>query len=235
MLCTGLNVVGFNWIASPAATELESIAMDWVGKMLMLPSSFLFSGGGGSVLHGSTCEAILCSLAAPKDKVLKKIGHPKITKLVVYGSDQTHSTLQKASKLVGIPTSNFRSLPTSFSNDFALCPDDVHTSMEEDIGVGLVPLFLCATVGTTSSGAVDPLEALGHVVKDFKVWLHIDAAYAGSACICPEFRPHLNGVELADSISITPTNGSSPTWTTVVYGLKNQIYLWIHYQLLLSI
>ena len=107
--------------------------------------------------------------------------------------------------------------------------------MEEDIGVGLVPLFLCATVGTTSFGAVDPLEALGHVAKDFKVWLHIDAAYAGSACICPEFRPHLNGVELADSISITPTNGSSPTWTTVVYGSKNQIYLWIHYQLLLSI
>ncbi|KAL6345106.1 hypothetical protein AAG906_013589 [Vitis piasezkii] len=224
MLCTGLNVVGFNWIASPAATELESIVMDWVGKMLMLPPSFLFSGGGGSVFHGSTCEAILCSLAAPRDKVLKKIGHPKITKLVVYGSDQTHSTVQKASKLVGIPTSNFRSLPTSFSNDFALCPDDVHTAME-NIGVGLVPLFLCATVGTTSSGAVDPLEALGHVAKDFKVWLHIDAAYAGSACICPEFRPYLNGVELADSISITPTNGSSPTWTTIVYGLKNQIYL----------
>ncbi|XP_034682887.1 tyrosine decarboxylase 1-like [Vitis riparia] len=204
MLCTGLNVVGFNWIASPAATELESIVMDWVGKMLMLPPSFLFSGGGGGVLHGSTCEAIICSLAAARDKVLKKIGHHKITKLVVYGSDQTHSTLQKASKLVGIPTSNFRSLPTSFSNDFALCPDDVRTAMEEDIGAGLVPLFLCATVGTTSSGAVDPLEALGHVAKDFKVWLHIDAAYAGSACICPEFRHHLNGVELAHSISMNP-------------------------------
>ncbi|CBI28678.3 unnamed protein product, partial [Vitis vinifera] len=152
MLCTGLNVVGFNWIASPAATELESIA-------------------------------IICSLAAARDKVLKKIGHHKITKLVVYGSDQTHSTLQKASKLVGIPTSNFRSLPTSFSNDFALCPDDVRTAMEEDIAAGLVPLFLCATVGTTSSGAVDPLEALGHVAKDFKVH-------------------HLNGVELAHSITM---------------------------------
>ncbi|RVX07346.1 Tyrosine/DOPA decarboxylase 1 [Vitis vinifera] len=180
MLCTGLNVVGFNWIASPAATELESIVMDWVGKMLMLPPSFLFSGGGGGVLHGSTCEAIICSLAAARDKVLKKIGHHKTTKLVVYSSDQTHSTLQKASKLV----------------------DDVRTAMEEDIAAGLVPLFLCATVGTTSSGAVDPLEALGHVAKDFKVWLHIDAAYAGSACICPEFRHHLNGVELAHSITM---------------------------------
>ena len=163
-------MVGFNWIASPAATELESIMMDWVGKMLMLPPSFLLSGSGGGVMHGSTCEALLYSLAAARDKVLKKIGHHKITKLVVYGSDQTHSTLQKASKLVGIPTSNFRSLPTSFSNDIALCPDDVCTAMEEDVGAGLVPLFLCATVGTTSSGAVDPLEALGHVAKDFKVW-----------------------------------------------------------------
>ncbi|RVW79655.1 Tyrosine/DOPA decarboxylase 2 [Vitis vinifera] len=182
MLCTGLNVVGFNWIASPAATELESIMMDWVGKMLMLPPSFLLSGSGGGVLHGSTCEALLCSLAVARDKVLKKIGHHKITKLVVYGSDQTHSTLQKASKLV----------------------DDVRTAMEEDVGAGLVPLFLCATVGTTSSGAVDPLEALGRVARDFKVWLHIDAAYAGSACICPEFRHHLNGVELADSTSMNP-------------------------------
>ena len=170
MLCTGLNVVAFNWIASPAATE-----------------------------------AIICCLAAARDNALKKIGPDKITKLVVYASDQTHSTLQKASKLVGIPTSNFRCLPTSFSNDFALCPDDVRKAMAKDVREGgLVQLFLCATVGTTASGAVDPLEALGKVAKDFKVWLHVDAAYAGSACICPEFRHHLNGVELADSISMSP-------------------------------
>ena len=204
MLCSGLNVAAFNWIASPAATELESIVIDWVGKMLMLPPSFLFSGGGGGVLHGSTSEAIICCLAAARDNALKKIGPDKITKLVVYASDQTHSTFQKASKLVGIPTSNFRCLPTSFSNDFALCPEDVRKAMAKDVREGgLVPLFLCATVGTTASGAVDPLEALGKVAKDFKVWLHVDAAYAGSACICPEFRHHLNGVELADSISIT--------------------------------
>ncbi|WJZ85773.1 hypothetical protein VitviT2T_005292 [Vitis vinifera] len=151
----------------PGLTHLQS--PNFFGYFQANASTTGFLGSGGGVMHGSTCEALLYSLAAARDKVLKKIGHHKITKLVVYGSDQTHSTLQKASKLVGIPTSNFRSLPTSFSNDFALCPDDVRTAMEEDVGAGLVPLFLCATVGTTSSGAVDPLEALGHVAKDFKV------------------------------------------------------------------
>ncbi|KAK9292944.1 hypothetical protein L1049_020926 [Liquidambar formosana] len=204
MLCSGLNVVGFNWIASPAATELECIVMDWMGKMLKLPSSFLFSGTGGGVLHGSTCEAIVCTLAAARDEALEEIGSDCITKLVVYGSDQTHFTLQKASKLVGIPQANFRSLATSFSSEFALSPDVVRAAMEEDVAAGLVPLYICATVGTTATGAVDPVEPLGHIAKEHKVWFHIDAAYAGSACICPEFRHYLVGVELADSISLNP-------------------------------
>ena len=89
-------MLGFNWIASPVTTEPKSIVMYWVDKMLMLPPSFLFLGGGGGVLHGSTCEAILCSLAASRDKVLKKIGHHKITKLVIDGSNQTHCSLSNS-------------------------------------------------------------------------------------------------------------------------------------------
>ncbi|KAJ4950717.1 hypothetical protein NE237_027549 [Protea cynaroides] len=205
MLCTGLNVVGFNWITSPAATELERIVMDWMGKLLKLPRSFLFSGKGGDVLHGSSCESIVCTLAAARDKVLKEMGgHMNITKLVVYGSDQTHSCLQKAAKLVGIPPSNFRPITTSSSMGFSLSAHDVRVAMEEDLASGLVPMILCGTVGTTGSGAVDQLDGLGHVAKEFGVWFHIDAAYAGSACICPEFRHYLDGVELADSISMNP-------------------------------
>ncbi|KAL2473829.1 Tyrosine decarboxylase 1 [Forsythia ovata] len=99
MLSTGFNVVGFNWMSSPAATELESIVMDWLGKMLKLPNEFLFSGGGGGVLQGTTCEAILCTLVAARDHMLNKIGRDNIGKLVVYGSDQTHSALQKAAQI----------------------------------------------------------------------------------------------------------------------------------------
>ncbi|KAL4340642.1 hypothetical protein GQ457_08G005580 [Hibiscus cannabinus] len=205
MLCSGFNVVGFNWISSPAATELESLVLDWVGKLLKLPSSFLFSGTGGGVSHGSTCEAVVCVLAAARDKALERLGGwEHMTKLVVYASDQTHFTFQKAAKLVGIPPSNFRLIETSFSTGFSMSPEMTRLTIEDDVKSGLVPLFLCATIGTTPTGAVDPIVELGKVAMEFKLWLHIDAAYAGSACICAELRHYLDGVELANSISMNP-------------------------------
>ena len=206
MLCSGFNVVGFNWISSPAATELESIVMDWMGKMLKLPSSFLFSGTGGGVIHGTTCEAVVCTLAAARDKTLNELGGnwENITKLVVYASDQTHFTFQKAAKLVGIPPSNFRLIQTSFATEFSMSPELLRLAIENDIKSGLVPLYICATIGTTACGAVDPIAELGKVADEYKLWLHIDAAHAGSACICPEFRHFLDGVELASSVSMNP-------------------------------
>ncbi|XP_058100146.1 tyrosine decarboxylase 1-like [Magnolia sinica] len=206
MLCTGFNVVGFTWIASPAATELESIVMDWMAKMLKIPHSFTFSGGegGGGVLLGSTCEAVVCTLAAAREKALERLGCDHIGKLVVYASDQTHATVEKASRLIGIRPSNFRPLPTSAATSFALCPEVVRKAIEDDVESGLFPLFLCATVGTTACGAVDPLEGLGQVAREYGMWFHVDAAYAGSACICEEFRSYLDGVQLADSLSMNP-------------------------------
>uniref|UniRef100_A0A6N2MCN5 Tyrosine decarboxylase n=1 Tax=Salix viminalis TaxID=40686 RepID=A0A6N2MCN5_SALVM len=170
MLCSGLNVVGFSWIASPAATELESIVMDWMGKMLKLPSTFLFSGNGGYSLHPS------CS----KRQTEKSMN---ISKLVVYASDQTHSALFKGVKLVGIPSSNFRCLSTSFSSEFSLSPQSLEDAIENDIKAGYVPLFLCATVGTTACGAVDPVMDLGKIARKYNLWFHIDAAYAAASFI----------------------------------------------------
>ncbi|KAE8679768.1 Tyrosine/DOPA decarboxylase 2 [Hibiscus syriacus] len=206
MLCSAFNVVGFNWISSPAATELESVVVDWMGKMLKLPSSFLFSGTGGGVIHGTTCEAVVCTLAAARDKALKELDSnwANITKFVVYASDQTHFTFQKAAKLVGIPPSNFRFLQTSFATEFAMSPEVLRSAIKDDIRSGLVPLYICATVGTTACGAVDPIADLGKIANEYKLWLHIDAAHAGNACICPEFRHFLDGVELASSLSMNP-------------------------------
>ncbi|KAL8093752.1 hypothetical protein AgCh_035583 [Apium graveolens] len=202
MLCNALNVVGFNWICSPAATELEMIVMDWLGKMLNLPQSFLFAGNGGGVIHGSTSEGLVCVLAAARDKALKQYGEDNITKLVVYASDQTHFVVKKAAKLVGIPPRNFRVIPTSLSTCFALKPNDVMMAIERDLESGLVPLFLCATAGATPSSSVDPVEGLGLLAQKYSMWLHIEAAYAGSAFICPELRHYLQGIEFADSISM---------------------------------
>lgn len=204
MLCTCFNSVGFNWLASPAATELEMVVMDWLANMLRLPKSFMFSGSGGGVIQGTTSEAIICTLIAARDRALEIIGHHNIGKLVVYGSDQTHSTYTKACKLAGIFPCNIRIIPTSRDTNFSLSPAALRGVIESDVAAGLLPLFLCATVGTTSTTAVDPVSHLADVAADYNIWLHVDAAYAGSACICPEFRHHLDGVERADSLSLSP-------------------------------
>ncbi|KAK1370631.1 Tyrosine decarboxylase [Heracleum sosnowskyi] len=202
MLATGLNVPSFNWISSPAATELENIVMDWLGKMLQLPKSFLFSGGGGGVLQASSSEAILCTLVAARDKTLRQHGMENIGRLVVYCSDQTHSSLLKGAKIAGMNPKNFRTIKTSKSSNFQLCPTQLELAILSDVENGLIPLYLCVTIGTTSSTAVDPLETLSEVGKMYKLWVHVDAAYAGSACICPEFRHFLDGIENVNSFSL---------------------------------
>uniref|UniRef100_A0AAU7BAW5 Tyrosine decarboxylase 2 n=1 Tax=Lophophora williamsii TaxID=130138 RepID=A0AAU7BAW5_LOPWI len=200
-LAAGFNVVGFNWISSPASTELESIVMDWLAEMLNLPKSFTFSGDGGGVMMGTTCEAILTTITAARDRILDRIGREHINKLVVYGSDQTHCSFFKSAKIAGILPNNFRQVKTSRVNAFSMRPDALRAAIQADVDAGLVPFFLCTTVGTTSTAAVDPVALLCEVAKDYGMWVHIDAAYAGNACICPEFRHMINGVENADSFS----------------------------------
>ncbi|CAN6288263.1 unnamed protein product [Urochloa humidicola] len=205
MLSVGLNVVPFLWAASPAAAELESVVVDWMGKLLGLPRRLLFSSGGGGVLQGSTCEAVVCTLAAARDRALAELGHEAILRLVVYASDQTHATFQKGARIVGIPPSNFRVIPTSAASGYGLPAAAVRDAVERDAAAGLVPLYLCATVGTTGLGAVDPVRELGEVARRHRMWMHVDAAYAGSAAVCPEFRGYLqDGAELADSVSLNP-------------------------------
>ncbi|KAF8007535.1 hypothetical protein BT93_K1524 [Corymbia citriodora subsp. variegata] len=216
MLSAGLNIVGFSWITSPAATELEMIVLDWLAKLLSLPDDFLSTGPGGGVIQGTASEAVLVVLLAARHKFLNRTGKSSLNKLVVYSSDQTHSSLQKACQIGGIYPENCRILKTDASTNYALSPDLLNEVISQDISTGLVPFFLCATVGTTSSTAVDPLPALATVAKvrhlilygyvlQMKrngMWFHIDAAYAGSACICPEYRPYIDGVEDADSFNI---------------------------------
>nr|AHI16967.1 tyrosine decarboxylase [Solanum tuberosum] len=202
MLSVGFNVVGFNWISSPAATELESIVMDWFGKMLNLPNCFLFASGGGGVLQGTTCEAMLCTIVAARDQMLRKISRENFGNLVVYASDQTHFSLKKAAHIAGIDPGNFRVIPTIKANEYTLCPKSLRLAILNDLKEGNVPLFLCATIGTTATTSVDPLRLLCEIAKEFGIWVHVDAAYAGSACICPEFQVFLDGVENANSFSL---------------------------------
>ncbi|KAF8090318.1 hypothetical protein N665_0479s0022 [Sinapis alba] len=202
MLSAGLNTMSFSWVASPAATELEIIVLDWLAKLLNLPEQFLSKGNGGGVIQGSACEAILVVMIAARDKVLRSVGKKALEKLVVYSSDQTHSSLQKACQIAGIHLENCRVLKTDSSTNYSLRPESLQEAVSQDLEAGLIPFFLCGTVGTTSSTAVDPLAALGKIAKSNEMWFHVDAAYAGSACICPEYRQYIDGVETADSFDM---------------------------------
>lgn len=203
MLCTCFNSIGFNWLSSPAATELEMVMMDWFAHVLKLPKSFMFSGTGGGVIQGTTSEAILCALVAARDRALQG-KFRDVSKLVVYGSDQTHSTYTKACKIAGIFPCNIRLIPTTSDTNFSLSPAVLRGILEADVASGLIPLFLCGTVGTTSTTAIDPVKQLAEVANEYNLWFHVDAAYGGSACICPEFRHYLDGIERVDSLSLSP-------------------------------
>uniref|UniRef100_A0A0E0M6L3 Tyrosine decarboxylase n=1 Tax=Oryza punctata TaxID=4537 RepID=A0A0E0M6L3_ORYPU len=201
-LAAGINVVPFTWAASPSATELEMVVVDWLGKALHLPEKMLFSGGGGGTILGTTCEAILCALVAARDRKLAEIGEERIGDLVVYCSDQTHFAFCKAARIAGIRRDHCREIPTYRDDTFALSPTELHAAMQADVDADLVPLFLCATIGTTKTTAVDPVGELCAVAAPYGAWVHVDAAYAGSALVCPEFRGVIAGVEAADSFSM---------------------------------
>ncbi|CAL4988040.1 unnamed protein product [Urochloa decumbens] len=203
-LAAGINVVPFTWAASPAATELEMVVTDWLGKALHLPDTLLFSGGGGGTLLGTSCEAILCALVAAREQKLPEVGSSKgIDDLVVYCSDQTHFALRKAARIAGIHRDNCREIPTRRDRMFALSPADLRAAMDADAAAGLVPLFVCATVGTTQTAAVDPIGELCSIAAARGAWVHVDAAYAGAALACPEFRDVIdNAAEGVDSFSM---------------------------------
>ncbi|KAL5712096.1 hypothetical protein ACHQM5_014300 [Ranunculus cassubicifolius] len=225
MLSAGLNIVGFSWVASPAATELEVIVLDWLAKLLKLPEEFLSLGNGGGVIQGTASEAVLVVILAARDKFLKKFGKNSLAKLVVYASNQAHSSVQKACQIGGIYAENCRFLETNSSTNYALSPDELLETISKDVAAGLIPFFLSATVGTTSSTAVDPLHELGTIAKGHDMWFHIDAAYAGSACVCPEYRHYLNGVETADSFNMNAHKWFLTNFDCSALWVKERNYL----------
>lgn len=209
MLCGAIGCIGFSWAASPACTELETVMLDWLGKMLHLPECFIAgtSGQGGGVIQGTASEATLVALLAARCKTIRCVQsmHPEksesdiVSKLVAYTSEQAHSSVERAALIGGVM---MKKVPTD--NRYSVRQDIFKQMLEEDKAEGLIPFFLCATLGTTASCAFDPLTDLGPVCNSESMWLHVDAAYAGSAFICPEFRPLMKGIEFADSFNFNP-------------------------------
>jgi aromatic-L-amino-acid decarboxylase len=199
LLSSGLGVQGMLWATSPACTELETLVLDWLVEMLGLPETFLSSGSGGGVIQDSASSSSLCAILAARERATAFRSNEEgcRTELVAYTSTQAHSSIEKDVKVAGIGRRNLRLIDVDA--DFAMRPELLEKAIEEDKRAGTLPFFVCATVGTTSSLAFDPLEAIGQICKKHKLWLHVDAAMAGTAALCPEFRRIQQGLELADS------------------------------------
>jgi aromatic-L-amino-acid decarboxylase len=193
------------WSTSPACTELETHLLDWLVPALGLPEKFLSSSaGGGGVIQDTASSSSLCALLAARERSTDFVSNRRGCdgKLVAYCSTQTHSSIEKAMKIAGLGSDNLRLIEVD--ENFALRPDLLARQIQSDKAAGLIPCFACATVGTTSSGAIDPVRQLGSIAREHNLWLHVDAAMSGTAALCPEFRFLHDGVELADSYTFNP-------------------------------
>jgi aromatic-L-amino-acid decarboxylase len=204
LLSAGIGVQGMLWATSPACTELETHVLDWLVGMLGLPSKFRSEGAGGGVIQDTASSASLCALLAARERatgfqVNEKGGDGRST---AYASTQAHSSIEKAVKIAGLGRENLRLVDVD--EKFAMRPGALAKSIADDRRAGKVPAFVCATVGTTSSNAIDPIAEIGRICSEEGIWLHVDAAMSGTAAVCPEFRWIQEGLESADSYCFNP-------------------------------
>lgn len=204
LLSSALGVQGMLWATSPACTELESHVLDWLVTMLGLPHRFLSTSSGGGVIQDTASSASLCAMLAARERATDyRSNHSGCNgKLVAYTSNQAHSSIEKAAMVSGIGLDNLRLIEVD--EGFAMRPEALARQIEEDKAAGLMPFFVSATVGTTSSTALDPLPAIGALCRENHLWFHVDAAMSGTAALCPEFRSIQDGVDLADSYTFNP-------------------------------
>ena len=200
IVSAGLGTQGMLWQSGPACTEVETHVLDWMVEALGLPVRFLSSGSGGGVIQDTASSSTLCALVAARERAIA--AGAGINRLVVYSSVQAHSSFEKGARIAGLRTEQVRLVDVD--DAFALRPDRLAEAVAADREAGRVPCAVMATVGTTGSLAVDPVPAVADVADREGLWLHVDAAMAGSATVCPEHRGLLAGLDRADSYVMDP-------------------------------
>ena len=213
MAAAGLGVQGMLWSTSPAATELETVVVDWMVDLLGRPSSWKTTGPGGGVIQMSASDSAHVALVTARERSLDPVD-----KLVVYASDQTHSSVEKGARIAGY--SQIRSIPTDAQ--FAMDVAALEAAITADRDAGLVPTFVAATIGTTATTAIDPVRQIAEIARREAMWCHVDAAYAGSAMICEEFRHHQEGLELVDSYTFNPHKWMFTNFDCNLYYVANR-------------
>lgn len=204
LISSGLGVQGMLWATSPACTELESHVLDWLVEMCGLPDRFRSTSSGGGVIQDSASSATLVAMLAARERATHGQGnrHGAGGDLTAYTSEHGHSSIDKAVRIAGYGSERLRHVSTR--SDHGLDPDALEEAIVADRAEGLTPTVAVATVGTTSSGAVDPVSEIAAVCRAHGVWLHVDAAYAGTAAVLPEMAWVVSGLEGADSYVFNP-------------------------------
>ena len=204
LISTGLGVNGMSWATSPACTELETHILDWLVDMMDLPVKFKSNSKGGGVIQDTASSASLVALLCSREKASNGRTNENGSNgdFIAYTSSQAHSSIEKAVKIAGIGKNNMRMVDVD--QNFSMDSSHLRQLIEKDISNGLKPIFVCATVGTTSSTAIDPVNEIGKICKEFGIWLHVDAAMAGPAALCKEYRFINDGLNYADSYNFNP-------------------------------
>jgi aromatic-L-amino-acid decarboxylase len=219
---TGLGVIGLAWQSSPALTEVEEVAADWMRQMLGLSAGW--SGVINDTASTSTLVALLCARERSSNYSLSRGGlQAEAQPLVVYASAQSHSSVEKAALLAGFGKHHLRIVPHEGS--YAMRPESLDAMIQADLDAGRRPCAVVATTGTTTSTALDPLAAIGKVAKARGIWMHVDAAMAGSAMILPECRWMWDGVEHADSLIINAHKWLGAVFDCTLYFVRDPEHL----------
>jgi aromatic-L-amino-acid decarboxylase len=207
------------WQTSPAAAELEDAVLEWLRRMLGLPE------GMAGVIQDTASTATLCALLSAREKATNFESNEKGLKrpLIVYASEEAHSSIEKGVKVAGLGRENLRLIPSDA--EFAMIPEKLEEAILKDKAAGLAPACVVATLGTTSSTAVDPLLAIGRIARHHGLWLHVDAAYAGTAAILPEKRWILDGAEGMDSFVFNPHKWMLTNFDCSAYYVKEPGWL----------
>jgi len=225
LLASGLGVQGMSWATSPAATEVETLVLDWLAELLDLPTGFRSDGPGGGVIQDSASSATLVALLAARERTTGGASNRNGVRqgtapMAVYASEHAHSSVEKAVRIAGFGSAFLRTIPSD--DDHRMRPDLLAARIDGDIANGLRAVAVVATVGTTSSTAIDPVARIGQVCADRGVWLHVDGALAGTAALVPEMRWLLDGLEFADSFVVNPHKWMLTTFDCSAFWVRDR-------------
>ena len=221
-LSTGLGVLGLSWQSAPALTELEEVMTDWMRQMTGLSAAW--SGAIQDTASTSTLLALICARERTTNFSLARGGlQAEAQPLIIYVSTYSHSSVDKAALLAGFGRANLHVV--GVNANFALDPDQLEAAIESDLAAGNRPCAIVATTGTTTTTALDPLAACAAIAQRYGLWLHVDAALAGSAMILPECRWMWQGVEGADSLVLNPHKWLGAAFDCTLYFVRDPEHL----------